>query len=101
MIKLARGLNAITHYEGFKPLTAEAAIVAAPDVLLLPSRGLESMGGADGLFKLPGLSLTPAGKNRRFIAMDDLYLLGFGPRVGRAIQELIVSLYPELGEGQR
>ncbi|HWP47903.1 MAG TPA: hemin ABC transporter substrate-binding protein [Candidatus Limnocylindrales bacterium] len=101
MIKLARGINAITDYEGFKPLTAEAAIVAAPDVLLLPSRGLESIGGVDGLFRLPGLSLTPAGKNRRFIAMDDLYLLGFGPRVGRAIQELMVLLYPELGEGQR
>lgn len=88
MIDLAGAQNAITGYSGFKPLTPEAAIAAQPDVLLVLSRGLESLGGADDLFAIPGISETPAGRSRRVVAMDDLYLLGFGPRLGQAVGEL-------------
>ncbi len=88
MIELAGAQNAITGYSGFKPLTPEAAIAAQPDVLLVLSRGLESLGGADDLFAIPGISETPAGRFRRVVAMDDLYLLGFGPRLGQAVGEL-------------
>lgn len=96
MIRLAGGVNSVTGYEGYKPLTAEAAVAAAPEVLLLLSRGLESVGGIDGLWQLPGLALTPAGQNRRVVALDDLYLLGFGPRVGQAVLDLTLELHPEL-----
>jgi iron complex transport system substrate-binding protein len=98
MILLAGGVNAVTGYEGYKPLTAEAAVAAAPDVLLLLSLGLESVGGNDGLLKLPGLDQTPAGQNKRIAAMDDLYLLGFGPRTGEAVLDLVELLHPELGD---
>lgn len=93
MIELARGVNAVTGYEGYRPLTAEAAVAAAPEVLLLLTRGLESVGGIAGLAELPGLALTPAYEAGRVIAMDDLYLLGFGPRVGRAVLELTRAFY--------
>jgi iron complex transport system substrate-binding protein len=63
-------------------------VAAAPDVVLIPARGLESVGGIDGLLTLPGMALTPAGSTRRVIAMDDLSLLGFGPRLGQAVREL-------------
>jgi iron complex transport system substrate-binding protein len=72
MIRLAGGVNAVQDYEGYKPLTAEAAVAATPDVLLLLSRGLESLGGQEALLKQPGLAQTPAGQNGRVIAMDDL-----------------------------
>jgi len=88
MIALAGARNAVTDYEGYKPLTAEAAVAAAPDVILVTSKGLESAGGVDELLKQPGLALTPAGKARRVVALDDLYLLGFGPRLGKAALEL-------------
>jgi iron complex transport system substrate-binding protein len=96
MIALAGGRNAVTGYTGYKPLTAEAVVAAAPEVILIPARGLESVGGIDGLLKLPGLALTPAGSTRRVIAMDDLYLLGFGPRTGQAVRELTSQLYDVL-----
>jgi iron complex transport system substrate-binding protein len=96
MIELAGGENAITNYADYKPLTAEAAVAAAPDVLLFLSRGLESVGGTQGLAELPGLSLTPAYENERIIALDDLYLLGFTPRVGQALLDLTRELYPAL-----
>lgn len=97
MIALAAGDNAVTAYESYKPLTAEAAVSIAPDVLLFLSRGLDSVGGIEGLADLPGLSLTPAYENGRVIALDDLYLLGFGPRVGRAIRDLTLAFYPTEG----
>jgi iron complex transport system substrate-binding protein len=70
MIELAGAENAITGFEGFKPMTSEAVVSAAPDVLLLLTRGLESLGGIDGLLEQPGIDLTPAGENRRIVAMS-------------------------------
>jgi iron complex transport system substrate-binding protein len=71
-------------------------VATAADVILLPIRGLESLGGVDGLLALPGIEMTPAGRARRIVTMDDLYLLGFGPRTGLAVQELAQQLHPEL-----
>jgi len=96
MIELAGAENAITGFEGFKPMSAEAVVGAEPDVLLLLTRGLESIGGVDGLLDQPGIKLTPAGENRRIVTMDDLLMLGFGPRLGTAVKELTRKLHPEL-----
>jgi len=99
MMRLAGGTNAVTEFEGYRPLTAEAAVGAAPDVILVPEKGLESLGGMDAVLRLPGLSLTPAGENRRIVAMDDLLLLGFGPRTGRAVGELAALLHDRVPRG--
>nr|WP_329956042.1 ABC transporter substrate-binding protein [Collimonas silvisoli] len=92
MIRYAGATNALggkDGFKGYKPLTAESAIAAAPDVLMITSEGLAAMGGMDQLLKLPGLALTPAVRNRRVIAdMDSLLLLGFGPRLPLALRRL-------------
>ncbi len=88
MIRLAGGRNAVTEFELYKPLTPEAMIAAQPDVILLPARGLESMGGVDAILKLPGVAETPAGKSKKVVAIDDVLLLGFTPRLGLAVKEL-------------
>ena len=93
MIDLAGGTNAVRGYNGYKPLTSEAAVAAAPDLILLMDSGLESIGGAQGLWQLPGLALTPAGKQGRVLSMDGLFLLGFGPRLGQAALALNEALY--------
>lgn len=100
MIRLAGGRNAIEAFDGFKPLTAEAAVAAAPDVVLMLSRGLDSLGGADAVWAQPGLAQTPAAHSRRLVVMDDLYLLGFGPRTGAAVADLARQLHPELATAQ-
>lgn len=101
IIELAGGKNAVTGYENYKPLTAEGAVAAAPDFILVTSRGLEASGGVDGLLKQPGIALTPAGKDKKIIAMDDLLLLGFGPRVGQAAKELCEKLHSDPKSVQR
>ena len=103
MAHLAGAESAIPAIEGYKPLNAEAVVAAAPDVLLCYRNGLESVGGVDALYAQPGISETPAAKNQRVIAMDDLLLGGFGPRTGEALLELYHALYetegPYLGGG--
>lgn len=95
MIKLAGGQNAVTGYVDYRPLTAEAVIAAAPDVILLLDRGLDDVGGVKGWLKQPGLALTPAGRTRRIVSMDDMLFLSFGPRLGQAVLQLNKLLYPD------
>jgi iron complex transport system substrate-binding protein len=96
MIELAGAENALAGIDGFKPLTAEAVVEAEPDVILMLTRGLDSVGGVEGVLEQPGIELTPAGENRRIVAMDDLLMLGFGPRLGIAVRTLTEQLHPEL-----
>lgn len=93
MITLAGARNAFAGVQGYKPLTAEAALQAAPDVILCTDQGLQAQGGADGLLKAPGLALTPAGRARRVASMEALLLLGFGPRLPQAAAELTDKLH--------
>ncbi|MEZ5935174.1 MAG: ABC transporter substrate-binding protein [Alphaproteobacteria bacterium] len=98
IMRLAGAANAITGLEGYKPLSPEAAIQAAPDVILTMDRSLEIAGGADALLDQPDIALTPAGRNRALVSMDGLLLLGFGPRTAEAARELaqaLANLTPE------
>ena len=88
MIRLSGNRNAAVGFKEFKPLTSEALLAANPDYLLLFDDGLKSIGGVDGLLKIPGVAYTNAGKGRKVITMDGLYLMGFGPRLGAALSEL-------------
>lgn len=78
----------------FNPLTAESMATLNPELILVMSKGLESVGGVDGLFALPGIAQTEAGKNKRVIAVDDSLLLSFGPRT----PDLLVQLASAVAE---
>ena len=97
MIEIVGAANAAEKIEGTKPMTAEAVIAAQPDVYVLFESGLKSIGGVEGLLKVPGLAQTPAGRNKRVVAMDGLYLSGFGPRCGRAALDLFKGIYEAEG----
>ncbi|GAA5051071.1 ABC transporter substrate-binding protein [Nocardia callitridis] len=79
--------------EPFTAITSEAMIAAAPDVLVVMSDGLKSVGGVDGLLKVPGVAQTPAGRNRRVVDMSDAVVLSFGPNTGRVIEALDQAVY--------
>ena len=96
MIRLAGAENAIQDVEGYIPMTAEAVAAAQPDIILAATLGADSVGEIGGLTNLPGVSLTPAAAEGRIYTMDDLYLLGFTPRLGDAILDLTYLLHDEL-----
>jgi len=84
----AAGLN-----EPFTAITSEAMIGAAPDVVLVMTDGLESVGGVEGLLKVPGIAQTPAGRSKRIVDMSDAVLLSFGPNTGRVVEALSAAVY--------
>lgn len=88
IIEISGGQNAANGFEDFKPLTPEAVVQANPDVLLFFTSGLQGSGGLEGALKMPGVSQTNAGKNKRVIALDGGLLSSFGPRVGEAALSL-------------
>lgn len=94
MIRLAHGRNAVTGFDGYKPLSAEAAIGLAPDAILLPDHVVAAAGSAGQAVALAGLTETPAGREGRIVVMDGLKLLGFGPRTPEAVAELARALHP-------
>ena len=96
IVALAGGRNAIDAFDGFKPLSPEAIVLAAPDVLLVPQRTLHQPDGVSDLRARPDIAATPAGRNGRIVAIDDLLLLGFGPRTPEAIRSLAAALHPGL-----
>lgn len=90
MIAAAGGIDAGTkaNLESFTPLTPEALAHSAPDVILVMDKGLESVGGVQGLVALPGVGQTPAGRNQRIVSLPDGELLSFGPRTPGTLARL-------------
>ncbi|MGP3752063.1 heme/hemin ABC transporter substrate-binding protein [Streptomyces sp. IBSNAI001] len=84
----------------FTAITSEALAEAAPDAILVMTKGLESVGGVDGLVKIPGVAETPAGMDRRIVSVDDGVLLNYGPRTDRVLAELVEQLYPDGGKSE-
>jgi iron complex transport system substrate-binding protein len=96
IIRLAGAVNAIDAYDGYKQLSDEAVIAAAPDAVLVMRRPNEKLDAAT-VFATAAFAATPAAAQKSFIAMDGLYLLGFGPRTASAARDLSAQLYPALG----
>ena len=79
--------------EGAIPLSPEALVSAAPDVIVLPESGVEALGGFDAILAIPGVAQTPAGRNGAFLAYDEAYFFNLGPRAGAALGDFVEDLY--------
>jgi len=79
---------------GMRPMTDEAMVAANPDLILVMTDGIESVGGVDGLLESkPAIALTTAGQNRRFVDMADGEILAFGPRTAAVLDALARAVY--------
>lgn len=88
IIKLAGGKNSIQVFTEFKTYSTEALIKANPDVILMFDFGAGSLGGAQTVLSLPGMSATNAGKKKNIIVMNDPLLVNFSVRLPEAIRML-------------
>ncbi len=92
VIRMAGARNAVTGFDGYKQLSDEAVLSAAPDaILLMEARGNADVARAE-LLAHPAIAATPAGKNAAVIRMDGMLLLGFSVRTGQAVTELAAGL---------
>jgi iron complex transport system substrate-binding protein len=97
ILQLAGVDNAAAGVNGFKPVSDEQLTEFAPDVVVMMRRGTTDDHNATQALSLAGLSQSPAAKTGRLVAMDGLYLLGFGPRAPSAARDLMKSIYAEDG----
>jgi len=88
VLRLAGLENALAGQQGYKPVSAEAMGALAPDIIVITQTSLQATGGMEALLRLPGIASTPAASRRRVVVMDDLLILGMGPRLPQALTEL-------------
>ncbi|PJZ89846.1 heme/hemin ABC transporter substrate-binding protein [Leptospira levettii] len=88
MIELSGAKNAVTEFSEYKPLTSEALVKANPDIILMPEKSALGFGGEKAIWEINGMEFTRAGKEKNLILVDDLLLLGFGPRLPIALKTL-------------
>lgn len=96
LIDALGGIDVATDmgWDGMKPMTDEALVKANPDLILVMSDGLESVGGVDGLLEeKPAIAVTTAGEHRRFVDMEDGTVLSFGPRSADILDALARAVY--------
>ena len=80
-IALAGGISVGEGFHGYKPVSAEALAALAPDAIVVMSpRSQTDAGSIADALKIPGVAMTPAGRERRIRFVDGQALLGFGPR---------------------
>jgi iron complex transport system substrate-binding protein len=95
VMHMAGAVNVFDSSEGYKLVSDEALVAGAPDAVVAMQRpGLDL--DAKSVFTHAAFRPTPAASQNRFLAMDGLYMLGFGPRTAQAARELSLWLYPHL-----
>jgi len=88
VLRLAGARNVLAGERGYKALSAEGAVSLKPEVIVTTTMSVSAAGGLDAFLAQPGIAVTPAAKSRRVVVMDDLLLLGFGPRLPEALKAL-------------
>lgn len=86
LLKLS-GLDNVTDdtMQGYKPMSSEALAALAPEIIFTSTASAEAAGGLAAFAAHPGIATTPAAQSNRVFAIDDLLLLGMGPRVAEAV----------------
>jgi len=92
IIGLAGATNIAAGFEGYKAMGDEAIVEAQPDVVLMMQNGDHKPDA--GMLDTAAFAATPAGRDKRLVAMDGQSLLGFGPRTPAVALELVRTLHP-------
>lgn len=100
MIQLAGGRNVMERITGYKTVTPEAIVAAAPEIIVATRRTFARYGSKEKLLSLPDLAATPAAAAGRLLVFDGLYLVGFGPRTVAAVRELATHFHPDFFDSQ-
>lgn len=92
LIKATGAKNAMTGFNSYRPLSQEGVIASQPDLIIVTQEGIKSLGGEQKVWQLPGISMTPAAKNKALVVVDDMGMLGFSlgtPKVMKQIREAL------------
>lgn len=100
ILALAGAENVVRDFAGYRQLSHEAVIEAAPEVIVMMGGRAEATGDHTSpnaaLEGHPALATTPAVRDGRVLRVDGAFMLGFGPRTGEAALQLAKELYPDV-----
>lgn len=87
MLTMLGARNLAAGLQGYKPLSGEAVAALAPEVIVTSPLSIGPAGIA-AYRQQPGIAATPAARGQRVVVVDDLLLLGFGPRIGVGLKAI-------------
>ncbi|MGM7422480.1 MULTISPECIES: heme/hemin ABC transporter substrate-binding protein [unclassified Cellulosimicrobium] len=96
LVSALGGVDVATEigWDGMRPVNDEGLVAMQPDLLLMMTKGLESVDGVDGLLEqLPAIAQTPAGQHRRIVDMADTEILSYGPNTAGVLDALARAIY--------
>ena len=96
LLALAGADNVADGFDGFKVMSQEAMIEAAPEVILTNQDGTVPTDGVPVALLAPGARATPAGRAGRLITVPGHYLQGMGILTPQGIRALGRQLHPQL-----
>jgi iron complex transport system substrate-binding protein len=82
------GARNVIDYQGYKPVNAEAAVQAAPEVIIVANTGAAKQDEVASM-----LAMTPAARNQAVHGIDASLLLGFGPRLPQALDAILTLMH--------
>lgn len=88
IVEWAGGVNAIDSTGGMMRLTPELIAKAAPDIIIATDVGFDRLGSADKFAAMPGVDVTPAGKNKRIYRIDEIEVMYYGPRTAASLEKI-------------
>ena len=94
IIEWAGGVNAIDSMGGMARTNAEMIAKSAPDIIIATDFGFDKFGSADKFKEMPGVSLTPAGKNGRIYRIEESEIVYFGPRTASVVKKVVDMVHP-------
>jgi iron complex transport system substrate-binding protein len=95
MLHWAGAVNAIDSTHSMNRLNPELIAKLAPDIIIATDVGFDRMGSAAKFATLPGVNLTPAGRNLRIYRIDETELLYFGPRTPATYRKVVAMVHPD------
>lgn len=92
MITAIGAKNAMANFDSYRPLSSEGLLSSQPDLIVFTKEGIKSLGGVDRVWNLPGIAMTPAGKNKALAVVDDVGMLTFSLGTPKVMQQLREAL---------
>lgn len=86
-------IGEVLGVKGNAAIATEAMVRERPEVLIVTTTGLESVGGVEKLLAMPAFSRTPVATTKKVLAFEDQYLYGSGPRTGQLLTEIVKAIH--------
>lgn len=96
LLEMAGAKNVADAFDGFRAMSQEALLLAAPEVILTNEEGMLPSSGIPVVLTAPGAAATPAGQNRQVITLPARYLQGIGLSTPEGMLLLAHKLHPDL-----